>query len=236
MKKALALALTLAMLFSLCACGSSSDTTTPSNETPSNTTVEDVAPTENNPVEDVVPDEKPVESEPVEGKAEPISVAVGETITLDFVEISIDEVGVAEDIKRSITNGNVTRTSGPETESGMSFIYIDGIIKNLDTNKLPVYDYFIGEFLLDKYSYEIDTNDCDIINANGEPLSTIAPLTTGSFRLYATIPNELATTYQSATFTFGFYDMFDNQELSYHKAFTDDPIAECPYQYIITLK
>ncbi len=67
-------------------------------------------------------------------------------------------------------------------------------------------------------------------------MSTIDPLTSGSFTIYTAIPNELVDNYTTANFTFGFYDLFDNSELARNMAFSDNPIAECSYQYVITIK
>ena len=75
-----------------------------------------------------------------------------------------------------------------------------------------------------------------MIAADGSPESSVPPLMTYDFTIYAAVPNELAESYQAASFRFGFYDMFDNEELSRNKAFEDDPASLCPYYYTMTLK
>ena len=106
----------------------------------------------------------------------------------------------------------------------------------ITSRELPVYDFFIGEFDIDGYKYEVTANDCEVYTSNGETESSIPPLTEYSFIMYADIPTELADNNNSINYRFGFYDMFDNSELSRNKAFEDDPISLCPYQYAITVK
>lgn len=56
------------------------------------------------------------------------------------------------------------------------------------------------------------------------------------YSLYVAIPDALADNYSSCNFTFGFFDGFENQELSYIRSFEDDPISLCLYQYDVKLK
>lgn len=177
--------------------------------------------------------DNPDSSAPAGNKAQVISV--GDTISLDFVEMTIEEAGIEDDIQRSITTGNVTRITGPKPEDGKQFLYIKGTIKNLDTDGLPVFDFFTGKFVVDGYNFEVSANDCDIITAEGQMLSTIDPLTTGSYIIYASIPDELVNSHTDTSFSFGFYDLFDNSKLAESKAFSEDPIADCPYQYTMDL-
>lgn len=81
--------------------------------------------------------------------------------------------------------------------------------------------------------YSVTANDCDVLSGNGDTESMIDPLMEYEVRIYKAIPDALADTYTSSSFTFGFYDDFDNKDISYNKAFADDPIAECPYQFFI---
>lgn len=229
MKKWMAALLAVAMMCALAACGGGG-----SGETTQSPTGNEV--TDNSPS----PAVEPSESQPVEETTKPAaeSFAIGDTITLDFVEMTFTETGIAEDIRTSITTNNgvqITRTTGPEPESGKQFVYIKGTIKNLATDALPVYDFFVGNFMVDQYNFEVDATNCDVITAEGESIYEIDPLTTGSFTLYAAIPNELVESHSSSSFTFGFYDLFDNEELARNRAFEDDPISLCPYQYTVDL-
>lgn len=182
------------------------------------------------PMDVIIPEsEAPVEVEVSE-------ISMGSSLSTDFVDMLFNDVVVQEDIQKSVTIGNATRTTGPEPISGQQFICLSGTIINTSTSPLPVYDYFIGRFDLGDYSYEVSANDCDILSADGSPESTIDPLMEYEFRIYTAIPNtlsEMIDAGEPCSFTFGFYDNFDNQELASNRAFAEDPIAMCPYQFFI---
>lgn len=228
MKKFTSLFLALIMCTTLWACGTEEKPVeqTSTNEQTQLTEQETI--TEEISIDEEVPTDEQAPSA--------IEVALGETIGLEFVEITFEEMGIEEDIKQSIKTGNVTRIFGPDAEEGKKFIYLRGTIKNVAKEALPVYDFFLGEFDIDGYKYEISATDCDVYTSNGETESTVDPLTSLTFMMYASIPNELADNHTSINYRFGFYDMFDNEELSRNRAFEDDPISFCPYQYSFVLK
>ena len=238
MKRIVTILLAATLILSLAACGGN---TTPSNSEPSSTPTqeENTEVTLTPPAQDAsnTTEEMQEQEEP---KREAVEIAIGDTISLDFVEITFEETGVAEDIQTSITTsiqtGTSTQITGPNPETGKQFVYMAGTIKNLSTEALPVHDFFEGNVMVDKYNYNITANNCNVITAAGRPTYTLDPLLTYTFIIYAAIPDELAEEYTSSTFTFGFYDLFDNMELSRNRAFSDNAIAECPHQYKITLK
>lgn len=144
MKKLLALILAATLALSLVACGGDSgagDNNTPStssggesNTPPTSTTTQpdnNVSPSE--PTE-ITPDSTEEPSVSVEAT----NVAFGETISLDFVEMTFEESGVAEDIQQSITTdiavGTHTRVTGPQPEEGKQFLYLRACLKSFDKN------------------------------------------------------------------------------------------------------
>ncbi|MBO7252366.1 MAG: hypothetical protein J6V25_07050, partial [Oscillospiraceae bacterium] len=161
---------------------------------------------------------------------------MGSTISTDFVEITLTNLLVAEDIKHSVKSGHITYTTGPEPVAGQKYICISGTIRNTSNAPLPVYDFFLGDFELDGYHYQVDATDCDILDGEGSPVTNIDPLMEYTIRIYVAIPNSLADNHGSCIFSFGFFDHFDNQELAYNRSFAEDPIALCPYRYTLTLK
>ena len=233
MKKVFSLILAVVLCLSLCACGekttASAEQTIPVVETevptePATVIVETIP---------VVETEAPTEPAPV---IEVVDVPLGSMLSTDFVEMSFKEAIVAKDVKYSVKTGVVTRITGPEPVSGQQYICLTGTIKNTSTSALPVYDFFIGEFNLDGYTYKVDANDCDILDGEGQTEYEIAPLMEYTYRLYVAIPDALADSHSTCTFTFGFYDGFDNQEMAYNRAFEENPIALCPYQFNVTIK
>lgn len=178
------------------------------------------------------------ETEPTEGpaKIEVVELPLGSMLNTGWVEMTFDEVIVEEDIQKSVTIDNVTRITGPDPLPGQVYVCLSGTIKNISTGELPVYDFFEGRFAIGDYQYSVSANDCDILSPDGSLESEIDPLLTYEYRIYTAIPVELQE-YMAAgepsSFTFGFYDGFDNQELASNRAFSDDAIAECPYQFFI---
>lgn len=231
-KKVLAMILATAMVLSLAACGGSKG----SEDSKKAEDAKVEATTEPEKEAEVEATAEPEVTEEAPAGVEPTSIAIGDTIALDFVEITFAETGIAADIKQSITIGNATRITGPEPVDGQQYIYLRGTIKNLATEELPVFDFFVGEFKLDDYCYKVTANECTVIDANGSSENGVPPLATYTFTMYAAVPNELVDTYTTSNFRFGFYDMFDNQELARNKAFEEDPTSLCPYYYTMKLK
>lgn len=225
MKKLMSLLLAAVMLLSFAACSGNGGKT--AEVTPEPTEAPTAEPTEE-------PTEAPT-PEPTEEPIQATEISIGQSVSLPFVEMEFSSYEIKPDIRQSIKSGIVTRTFGPQPESGKQFIAIFGTIKNLSNEALPVYDFFAGEYNLDGYKYECSANDCFIYNENGETYSMLDPLITASFMIYVAVPNELANA-GNITFRFGFYDQFDNKDLSRNRAFEEDPISLCPYQYIVKIK
>ena len=179
---------------------------------------------------------EPPETEAPSVPAEAETLAMGSAVETEFVKILFTDVVVERDIQHSVTIDHVTRITGPEPVPGQKYICLSGTIINTSTAPLPVYDFFLGEFTLDGYTYEVSANDCDILTAYGDTESSIDPLMEYEIRIYKAIPDALADTFSTCSFNFGFYDGFDNQELSYNRSFAEDPIAECTYQYLLSIK
>lgn len=263
MKKLLLIVLALSMLLSLCACGGK-DTVPSAEDSPTNQTTDapeqEVVPeepvseenvsdgSEDTPVNQTMdaPEQEAVPEEPVSEEVSDVSedsipdievteIAIGDTLSTEFVEMTFENAVVAENIKYSVTTGNSTMITGPEPISGQQYICISGKIVNTSKSSLPVYDFFIGDIDIDGYIYSVSASDCDILDGEGAPVYSIDPLMEYVFRIYTAIPETLASSYASANFHFGFYDSFDNEELAMNMAFEEDPISLCPYQYILSV-
>ena len=197
MKKLFALVMCLTLVFAMASCGGKTENTV-------NSTVSTSA-------------EKGSEAP----KAE--AVDIGNTITVDFAEITIDEAGIADDIKTSIKTGNITYTSGPDSSEDTEFVYIRGTIKN--TSKAEMNNPLIsGNVDADGYTYELDLN---VIESDGSSAFSIAPLISYTYTLYAEVPNEIAQNFEKCSMNFGFEENFEN-------VFTSDESYDT--QYIYTIK
>ena len=168
-------------------------------------------------------------------------VFVDDTITLDFVEMTINEVGIEEDIRITIStkSGSFTntQTTGPQPEAGNKFVYIRGTIKNLHTSALSPDRGIFGNVNFDNYVYPVSKGQANISinNEEGRRQSSIEPLMTYTFTLYAAIPDELAENFSKGSFTFVFDDMFDSTVLQKEYQ-SGDPIAAAKHRYILTFK
>lgn len=162
-------------------------------------------------------------------------VSLGETFRTDFVEITFKDMVVDTDVKYAVTTGIVTRKSGPDPVPGQKYICLTGTIRNISNSALPVYDFFLGNFDLGGYQYAVDASDCGVLDGEGSLMSKIVPLMEYHFRVYLAIPEAMEVNPDQFAFTFGFYDLFDNQDLARSRSFSDNPISECPYRFTLVL-
>lgn len=192
MKKIIAITLSLVLVFCFAGCGNDAeanadagkqDTVTPSvTEAPETTT------------------EAPADVKNAE------TVAVGNTITLPFAELTVDEAGIKDDIKQTIKSDGIRYTTGPDRSDDKEFVYIRGTIKN--TSKSAINSVELkGAVEIDGYSYDIA--DIDLIESNGRWTYSIDPLITYIYTIYAEVPNQLVENLASCTMIFGFDENFE---------------------------
>ncbi len=249
MKRIIAALLAALMLLSLCACGAKKDGDGTTAAPAAADEKKDENKNENENKEenkgdaqdaDPVSDSTPAEPASEENKAaEPTELKLNEALTLDnFVTITFTEAGYAKDVSKSIKQGIVTRKFGPSPESGKQFVYLNGKIKNTGKTELPVFDFFNGEFDIDGYKFNCTAgSNCEVYNAeSGETYYKLDPLGEYDFFIYQAVAEELADGTKPASFRFGFFDGFANEQLSYNRSFEDDPISLCPYYYLIVIK
>lgn len=180
MKKTLGILLTIISIFMLNACGNTVET----------------------------PEQVPTQmAENNELPPEPETVSVGNVISVDFAELSIDQAGIADDIQQSIKTGNITYTSGPDSSADKEFVYIRGTVQNKSKAEITWPDV-TGKVEIDGYTYEIQDFNC--IESDGSSASTLSPLMTYTYTLYAEIPNTLATSFTDCKVIFGFEENFES--------------------------
>ncbi len=153
---------------------------------------------------------------------------LGDTIKTDFAEISLNSFDFTDNVQKSVKVGSFTHTTGPAPVNGKYYALAEGTIKNISKSQLPVYDFFIGVLDVDGYTYKLGASDCDILDESGQSMSNIDPLINYELRLYVSVPEELINTAENATLSMGFFDKFDNQELSRIRN-DEDVIEKCPY-------
>ena len=199
MKKIILMMLVGSLCLSLCACGDNQSVNTEETVSQQETL------------------NKKESDETTKKEKELTQIALGDKITLDFAEITVDESGIKEDIRQSIKTGNSTRTSGPSAVAGSKFVYMRGTLKNTSQSEISNVNVG-GTVVLDGYSYNIES--INIIEANGSSTYNISPLTTYTYTVYAKVPNELADSHQSCVLNLCFDDNFEwgsKKEVSEYK-------------------
>lgn len=184
MKRMLALLLCLSALLGLAACGGDEpapqDSTTPAAGT-----------------ESPAPETEPVEETPEAPAAEFLDVNTGDTITLDFVEITIGDVANGPEM----TEGYSSYI--PSNESNQ-FFWLTADLMNTSGNAFPLYNMSVRLTFDDKYNYEGDVR-CFTS-------SDMDPLVQNKIYIYAEVPATLMETYQTVTVQFGFNDEFGDYD------------------------
>lgn len=211
MKKVSALFLGVLLCFSLCSCGGNRSANTNGTVSQQKTAA------------------KKESDETTKKEKKLTEISLGDKITLDFAEITVDESGIKEDIRQSIKTGNMTRISGPEAVSGSKFVYMRGTMKNTSQSEIPTVKA-AGTVVLDGYSYNIES--INIIEANGSSVRSIAPLTTYTYTVYAKVPNEIADNHQSCVLNLCFDDNFKDD---FKDDFKND-ISEYKYGYTLNIQ
>ena len=153
------------------------------------------------------------------GEAAPAEeLAVGDGIDLDFVQMTVEDIGVKDSLQVSSTASGIKITSGPAPVEGKQYVYVQGKMKNLATE--TVRPTVVGTIEIDGYSYDLKI---DLAHADATPASRVDPLDEVTYVLYASVPAELTGSFQTCTVQFGFDDGFSNNVFAEYD--------ECAYRY-----
>ena len=130
-------------------------------------------------------------------------IKIGDTIALDFVEMTIDSTGVSDTILPVDTSRVYSYISDIENEQ---YFYVKGTIKNLSGESYDVEDLFAQFVFDDKYTYNAILAAC--ANSNDFYDEYVKPLGTVVYYIHASIPDELIQTYTHCSIVFGFQNEF----------------------------
>lgn len=151
------------------------------------------------------------------------NINVGETIALEFVEITIDELTEAQEFKYTSGSSGISITTGVYEEEGKTYIGLKGRMKNLLGDAIRPRD-IVGELVVDdKYTYEVSVFTCDD-NANSG--FEIAPLENVNYVIYASVPDELIESYKTCSLRFGFDYNFNQGSFA--------ELDDCQLIYVLT--
>ena len=190
MKKFLALLLAMVMVLALAACGGGGDTPAPKEDDPP-------APTTDVPPEEEPKDEEPEEpAEPEPPAADFQQVSVGETITLDFVELVIGEPSYGEQLKE---NTSVSKDSKENL-----FYFLPVTLVNLGGEAVSLTNSTMVKITFDdKYSYEGYA-----LNFGSEVL----PMADTETFFYAEVPPRVLENFEKVDIQFGFTNGFEDYD------------------------
>lgn len=190
MKKFLALLLAMVMVLALAACGGGGDTPAPKEEDPP-------APTTDVPPEEEPKDEEPEEpAEPEPPAADFQQVSVGETITLDFVELVIGEPSYGEQLKE---NTSVSKDSKENL-----FYFLPVTLVNLGGEAVRLTNSTMVKITFDdKYSYKGYA-----LNFGSEVL----PMADTETFFYAEVPPRVLENFEKVDIQFGFTNGFEDYD------------------------
>ncbi len=157
-----------------------------------------------------------------ESENKTVALKFGETVSTPFVEITIDSIGTADEIKPENPDSVYRYLSDQE---GETYIYAKGTIKNIGTEQFEYANNSYVQLIVDeKYKYAGSVNgdeggNLSFIYAYLDPFGSV------TFYLSASVPDELVNQYSKATFVYGFADNFSE----------NDPKEEvCTYMYSVT--
>lgn len=145
---------------------------------------------------------------------------LGDSVTLDFVEFTVDSASWADVIKPTDTSSVYSYMSAKDNES---YFWLSGTMKNTSGSAYTV-DNIVSEVVFDdKYTYTAylvaDDGGNDLYGENVKPLSSV------KYYIYVSAPDEIKEIYSSVTVKFGFADNF-SRTLKFE---------ECDYLYEVNL-
>lgn len=161
-------------------------------------------------------------NDPVNENDKFINLNIGDKITLDFVEFTVDSASWSDELKPTDTNGVYSYMPDEENES---YFWLCGTMKNISGNAYSVED-LVSEIVFDnKYTYTAHLAADD--GGNDFYGDYVNPLCSVKYYIYISAPDEIKEIYNTTTVKFGFEKNFAG---SYYDDFED-----CDYLYTITL-
>ena len=135
------------------------------------------------------------------------TVSPGDTITLDFVEIKIDDIHHGAEIKED--DGPNTYHRRPSNNSNQMF-WLETTMKNTGTSTFNIWGIkkYFAEIVFDgKYSYE-----ASIDKLVGMGNTELKPFESAKVYIWAEIPAEMLNQYQHVSIRFAFNDYFERAD------------------------
>lgn len=153
-------------------------------------------------------------------------IAISNGITTEFVEMTVDESGILDNIQKSYSNGSFTYVDGPEPVEGTKYAYIRGSLKCLTKSKISSPEIY-GNVVIDGYEYELES--LNLVGPDSSYTYDLSPLTTYTYTLYAKLPDEIVDNCQSCIMNIGFENEFESN-------YSFDDLSELEHNYVYQIK
>ncbi len=155
-------------------------------------------------VNQVFSDSNQVDNNSSEGKnVEFKTVNFGDTITTDFLEMTIEKASTSQELKPTDTSSVYSYMEDQDNET---YFYITGNMKNVGGDSYSVEDMNIQMTFDDKYNYSgfiaADDGGYDFYGDYVKPFGSV------KYYMYASIPDELISSYSTCKIRFAFHDNF----------------------------
>lgn len=133
----------------------------------------------------------------------------GDTISTDFVEMTIQKAETAQELYPTDTSGSYNYK--PD-QDGETYFYVLGTIKNTSGDSYDVEDMRIVMTFDGKYNYSgyiaADDGGNDFYGSYVKPFGSV------KYYMYASIPDELISTYSTCVVKFAFHENFEHDRKS----------------------
>lgn len=161
------------------------------------------------------------------GNAQPVEF--GDVIETDFMTMTIEEVGVEEEVK-VYSYGSNSSASIISSDEGEQAFFLKGTIENISSEKIGYYTCLWGEVVFnDTYKYPVKFDVQSIINSANH----IPPLYDPEYYIYVDIPDKLAESIETYTLSFGFEENLDGSDTLTVEV-TEKTFDQCKYQFTIS--
>ena len=129
------------------------------------------------------------------------SVNVGSRIKKDYIEMSFEQAGTADSILPS--NPTELFYSTFPDEENKTYFYVTGTVKNTGANAFMINNIFCNLEFDGKYNYSASIK---VDTGNDFYTSNIDPLATEKYYIFASVPDEMISSYSTCKVQFAFHN------------------------------
>lgn len=133
------------------------------------------------------------------------TLEIGDKIELDYCTLTLDDVGVDEEIRTG--SSQYGAYSYRESENGNPFYYIHGTFKNTGNKPVDIRHVAVQFCFDDEYNYRGEVDG--VSSGYTDFITDVAPLSTVEYYIYTAVPQELLDKFTKCQIQMGFTKDFD---------------------------